>query len=69
MKKDILVEALDTYEKNNIQDKELHFIPKEGKQFKVCEKRLKELLGDNDYELIFVKVITEEKEEKKPRKK
>lgn len=65
------VEALNTYEKNNIRDKELCRIPKCGEQFEVDEKRLKVLLGDNDYNLTFVKLVNKENEEKtiKPKKK
>lgn len=51
------VEALDTYEKNNIKDSELKIIPKEGKKFKVSKERLSVLLGNNPYNLTFVKVI------------
>lgn len=58
----ILVEALETYEKNKIRDKELNRIPKKGEQFKVTEKRFEELLGKNDYQLVFVKKVVEKKE-------
>ena len=61
----ILVEALDTYEKNNIRDKELNRILKKGDQFKVTEKRFEELTGKNDYELKFVKEVKEQKTKSK----
>ena len=68
-----LVEALDTYRANNLPDKILGKIPNEGEQFEVTEERLKILLGDNPYKLIFVKVVREPikeevKEEPKPKK-
>ncbi len=63
------VEALDTYVKNNIKDKELHKIPEEGSKFEVSESRLKELLGDNPYQMTFVKLVEdEEKNDSKKRK-
>lgn len=68
-----LVEALDTYKVKNIPDKVLERIPEPGEQFEVTEERLKILLGDNPYKLIFVKVVREPikeevKEEPKPKK-
>ena len=57
----IEVEALDTYEKNNIQDGGLGYIPKQGEHFKVPKDRLEVLLGKNVYNTPFVKVIEEEK--------
>lgn len=55
-----LVEALDTYEKENIRDSQLCRIPKKGEQFEVTDKRLKVLLGDNDYQLVFAKLVEKE---------
>lgn len=57
------VEALDTYEVNRLQDKELRFTPKEGYKWSVSEDRLKILTGNNPFNLSFVKVIGEVKEE------
>lgn len=55
----IKVIALDTYTKKNIKDGELGYKPKEGTEFEVSEERLKVLLGENKYNLVFVKVIEE----------
>lgn len=52
----ILVEALDTYEKNNIRDSELNRIPKKGEIFQVTKKRLEVLLGNNVFKKSFVKL-------------
>ena len=57
----IEVEALETYEKNNISDGGLGYIPKAGERFKVSKERLETLLGKNAYNQAFVKVIEEEK--------
>ena len=57
----ILVEALDTYEKNNIKDEILGRMPKEGEQFEVTTDRLNVLTGNNSYQLVFVKEIKTEK--------
>lgn len=69
------VEALDTYEKNNITDTELskekkvdRYVPKAGETFIVSKERLDVLLGDNTKELVFVKVIEEIKPKNKPTK-
>lgn len=66
-----LVEALDTYKENNIQDNVLGRIPAPGEQFEVCKERLEVLLGNNSHKLVFVKVIKapEEKQEKRTIKK
>lgn len=55
------VEALDTYEENNVTDNILGHIPKAGEIFKVDKDRLDTLLGDNDKGLVYVKVIKEVK--------
>lgn len=55
------VEALNTYEDNNVTDNVLGRIPKEGEIFKVDKDRLDTLLGDNDKGLVFVKLIKEVK--------
>ena len=68
-----LVEALDTYEKNNISDNGLGRVPRVGEQFEVYEERLNVLLGNNEHGLVFVKLVEkyeqEEKVENKPEKK
>ena len=64
-----LVEALDTYEKHNIPDNKLNRIPKPGEQFEVSKERLDVLLGNNSYNLVFVKLIEEPKQEEvKPKR-
>ena len=55
----IEVEALDTYEKNNISDGGLGYVPKKGERFKVSEDRLETLLGKNVYNKPFVKLVEE----------
>lgn len=62
----IEVEALDTYEINNIQDGGLGYIPKAGEHFKVSKDRLETLLGKNAYNKPFVKVIETEEKAIKP---
>ena len=59
-----LVEALDTYEKQNITDSELKRIPKAGEQFEVDKDRLEVLLGDNEHNTVFVKLIKKLDEDK-----
>lgn len=61
----VRVEALDTYEKYNVTDNELKRIPKAGEQFEVTQERLYVLLGDNDANRVYVKVIEPVKEEEK----
>ena len=63
-----LVKALDTYEKYQITDNELGYIPKAGKQFKVDKCRLEVLLGKNRHNKVFVKLIEEIKEIKQEQK-
>lgn len=58
-----LVEALDTYEKNNLTDYTLGRIPKEGERFEVTKERLDVLLGENDYKFQFVKIVKKLSEE------
>ena len=60
----VLVEALDTYKKNNIEDKELKRVPSAGEQFEVSKERLEVLLGNNAHNLVFVKIV----EPAKPKK-
>ena len=56
----ILVEALDTYQKENLIDGELKFIPQKGHRWLISERRLEILTGDNKRKLIFVKPVSEE---------
>ena len=56
----IKVEALNTYEKLNVQDNELKRILKQGEVFEVSEERLSVLLGDNSYNMAFVKKLEED---------
>lgn len=58
-----LVEALDTYKRRNLKDAILNKVPEEGEQFEVSKERLDILLGDNNYNEAFVKVVKEIKEE------
>ena len=58
----ILVEALDTYEEFNLQDSDLHYIPKPKERWLISEKRLEVLLGSNDYNRPFVKLINEKEQ-------
>lgn len=51
------VEALDTYSKHNVTDNVLGRVPKKGEKFKVDYNRLQTLLGDNDLNRIYVKLI------------
>lgn len=62
----VLVEALDTYKKNNIADEELKRAPETGEQFEVSKERLEVLLGNNPYKMAFVKIVepAEPKKEK-----
>ena len=53
----VKVEALDTYEKFNVIDNELKRVPKAGEQFIVTKERLNILLGDNDNNRVYVKII------------
>lgn len=59
------VEALSTYETNNLEDAELGYIPKAGEQWVVDGERLIVLLGENGFGLTFVKVVEEIEENPK----
>lgn len=59
MENKIKVIALDTYTKRKIKDNELGYKPEEGTEFEVSEERLKVLLGENKYKLVFVKIKEE----------
>ena len=58
-----LVEALDTYKEKNIPDKVLERIPEPGETFEVSKERLDVLLGKNNYNLVFVKLLKEPEKE------
>lgn len=58
----IKVIALDTYKKEKIRDGVLKRFPEEGEEFEVTEERLKVLLGENKYKLVFVKIKEDEVE-------
>ena len=57
MSKKILVEALPTYKEKGIQDKTLGRIPEAKERWEVTEERLNTLLGNNEYHLVFVKIV------------
>ena len=54
LKYNYIVEATNEYVKMGIEDKDLGYIPKEGKVWKVDINRLYYLLGDNKYRKKFV---------------
>lgn len=56
-----LVKALDTYQRLDLFDKSLGRIPLTGEIFEVSDERLDVLLGNNDYNEVFVEIIEEEK--------
>ena len=58
-----LVEALDTYEINDISDSELGRIPKAGETWIVSKERLDVLLGENSSGIKYVRVLEEIKED------
>lgn len=62
------VEALNTYEEYNVVDVELGYVPKTGETFKVSKERLDVLLGENDNNRVYVKVIEEIKPKKAVKK-
>ena len=53
------VEALKTYEEYEITDLQLGYIPKEGETFIVTRERLDILLGENNDNRVYVKVLEE----------
>lgn len=55
------VEALSTYEEYNVTDNQLGYIPKAGETFKVSKDRLDVLLGENEDNRVYVKVVEETK--------
>ncbi len=61
----VKVEALDTYEKFNVTDKELNRIPKAGEQFEITKERLNILMGNNETGRTYVKIVEPIKEVKK----
>jgi len=54
-----LVEALGTYEEYNVTDSGLGYVPKAGETFKVSKDRLDVLLGENEGNRVYVKVVEE----------
>ena len=56
------VEALDTYKKENKQDKDLGYIPTPGEKWIIAKDRLDILLGENVYNKPFVKIVRQFKE-------
>lgn len=60
-----LVEALDTYERYSITDSVLNRIPKATERFEVTEERLKVLLGDNNHNKEFVKIVRKVQKDEK----
>lgn len=67
-RKKMKVKALNTYEKNRIEDKELKRIIKEGEIFDVNEERYSILTGKNEYGLIFVEKIEDKPKVEKAKK-
>ena len=63
------VEALSSYEDNNVTDIELGYVPKEGETFIVSKERLDILLGENKDSRVYVKVLEEIKPAKEEPKK
>lgn len=61
----VKVEALDTYEKYNVTDAELGYVPKAGFQFDVTKERLNVLMGNNANNRVYVKIVEPVKEVKK----
>lgn len=55
----ILVEALSTYNDFNLKDSDLGYIPKEKERWLISERRLEILLGDNNYNKPFVKIVND----------
>lgn len=64
-KMNVKVVALDTYKKLNVMDSELKCIPEQGTIFEVSKDRLNTLMGNNQYNQPFVKIIEPTKEIKK----
>ena len=57
------VEALSTYEEYNVTDTGLGYVPSAGETFIVDKNRLDVLLGENDNNRVYVKVLEEIKDE------
>lgn len=56
------VRATKAYKENNMIDIELNKIPDEGEEWVVDVLRKDKLCGENDYNVVFAKVIEEIKE-------
>jgi hypothetical protein len=63
------VEALETYAKLGVADRDMKSVLPKGFQFEVDDERLAVLLGDNPYKVAFVKEVDGKEEEKKPKRK
>lgn len=53
------VKATEMYRKLNVKDNELQRVPKEGEEFEVSKERFDVLNGNNTYNAIFVKEVSE----------
>ena len=62
MEEKVLVEALGAYEEKQIKDRELGRVPVKGERWEISKDRLAVLLGQNEYDLVFVKVVEEKPE-------
>lgn len=59
------VEALDTYQRFNVSDNELGYVPLPGERWEVSKERLNTLLGNNDKGRVYVKIVEPVKQVKK----
>lgn len=57
------VRATKEYKARNISDKQLGRIPNENEVFEVTEERFAILNGNNDYKVVFVERVEDEKKE------
>ena len=63
------VKATAEYEKRNLKDVELDYIPREGEEFEVSEERYRLLSGNNPFKAKFVEKVEEQKNEQEEVKK
>ncbi len=54
------VRALNTYKELSISDNELNRIPEAGEEFEVSEERAEVLLGNNEYNTVFVEIVSDD---------
>lgn len=59
------VEALDTYQRFNVSDNELGYVPQPGHRWEVSKERLNTLLGNNEKGRVYVKIVEPVKQVKK----